>query len=74
MVDEEPAGHLGQGLEGVVELVDRRRGGAAEADVVGSDDAVPVGQRRDEVPEHVRARGVPVQEQEHGRVGGPASR
>jgi hypothetical protein len=67
---EEPAGHVGEGREGVLELVDRGGGGATEADVVRSDDAVAVGQGGDEVAEHVRAARVPVQKQEHGGVGG----
>jgi hypothetical protein len=58
---EQAGSDAGQGVEGVVELVHRRHGAVAEADVVGGDDPVPVGQRRDEVPEHVRAGGVAVQ-------------
>jgi hypothetical protein len=67
---EEPTRHLGEGGEGVVEVVDGRRRRSPEADVVRCDDAVPVGQGGDEVPEHVGAGGVPVQEQDDGCVGG----
>ncbi len=68
---EEAAGHVGERGERVVELVDGRRGRPAEPDEVRCDDAEAARERRDQVPEHVRARRVPVEQQEHGRVGGP---
>jgi uncharacterized protein YidB (DUF937 family) len=62
---------VGEVVEGVLELVDARHIGVAEAGVVGGDDVVAVGQRRDQVAVLVRAGRCAVQ-QDHGGSGGRA--
>jgi hypothetical protein len=60
---------VGEVVEGVLELVDAWHVRVAEAGVVGGDDVVAVGQRRDQVAVLVRAGRCAVQ-QDHGRSGG----
>src|SRR5262249_47894540 len=50
-------------------LLEARRRGVAEAEVVWGDDVVAVGQCRDEVAEHMRAGREAVQEHDGRRVG-----
>jgi hypothetical protein len=60
---------VGEVVERVAELVDARHVGVAEAGVVGGDDVVAVGQRRDQIAVLVRAGRRAVQ-QDHGGRGG----
>ena len=62
---------VGEVVERVAELVDARHVGVTEAGVVGGDDVVAVGQRRDQVAVLVRTGRCAVQ-QHHGRRGGRA--
>ena len=66
---EQPGGEIGQCVEGVVELLDRRRVGEPEAEVVRGDHPVAIGQLRNQVAEHERAGGEPVQQHQNGSVG-----
>jgi hypothetical protein len=59
---------VGEVVERVFELVDARHVRVAEAGVVGGDDVVAVGQRRDQVSVLVRAGRCAVQ-QDHGGSG-----
>src|SRR5262245_19171076 len=60
--------HGGEVVEGVSELVPRRHRAVAEARVVGGEHAVAVGQGRDQVAEHLRARREAVQQKHCRRV------
>jgi hypothetical protein len=57
-------GQLGQRVEGIGELPGRRRARKAEAQMVGSDHVIPIGQQPDEIAEHERAGGEAVQQHE----------
>ena len=62
---------VGEGVEGVVELVDAGALGVAEPGVVRRDDVVAVGQCGNQVAVHVRTGGGAVQQDDGGRVGRP---
>ena len=66
---EQVVGEVGQGVEGVGELVDRRRVGLAEAEVVGGDEVVVVGQVGEQLAEHERAGREAVQQHQGRRLG-----
>jgi hypothetical protein len=60
---------VGERVEGAVELVGGRCVGQSEAQVIGGDHVVPVGQHRYEVAEHERTRRVAVQQHHIRGVG-----
>ncbi len=71
---EQAGGEVGEGGEGVVELVRAGGGGVAEAEVVGRDDAVAIGQQRDEFRNMKELVGYPCSRTIAGAPAGPASR
>ena len=68
---EQARGEVGQRVEGVGELLDRGGIRQSEAEVIGRDHVVSVGQPRDQVAEHERAGGEPVQQDDRGGAGVP---
>ncbi|EGX99514.1 hypothetical protein AZA_38179 [Nitrospirillum viridazoti Y2] len=56
--------HLGQGIEGVIELAARGRLGETEAGQIRRHDVEAVGQQRDQITEHVGGTGEAVQQQQ----------
>src|SRR6201999_3035315 len=69
---EQARGEVGERIEGVAELIGRWSVGKPEAEVVGGDHVIAVGQRRDEVAEHEGTGRKPVQKHDRGRVAGPS--
>ena len=67
---DEAADDLGKRVEAVGERAARRRLGLSEAGQVGSDHTVAVGQRADQVAEHVARRREAMQQQDDGRFDG----
>ncbi|MCU1695000.1 MAG: hypothetical protein JWR34_1063 [Mycobacterium sp.] len=63
-------GQIGQGIEGVVEVGGGGGVGEAEAEVIRRNHVVVVGQLRNQIAEHERARRKAVQEHQRGGVGG----
>ena len=61
-------------VEGVGETVPRRHVGVAEARQIGGDEVKAVGEQRDQVAEHMAGGREAVEQQNRGRIGGPASR
>ena len=68
---QQTGGELGQRIEGVAKLDDRRRIGQAKAEVVRGDHVIPVGQLWDQIAEHERAGGKPVQQHHRRGAGRP---
>jgi hypothetical protein len=65
---QQVGGQPGQRVEGVPEFIRSWCVGQAEAEVVGCDDVIPIGQRRDQVAEHERAGREAVQQQQGRRL------
>jgi hypothetical protein len=59
---DEPFGDFGEAIEAVGEFVNGRHRRPPEADVIGRHQMVLVGQRREQIAEHVRTRWKAVQQ------------
>ena len=65
---EQALGQLGQGVKGVVEVRDGRSVGKAKAQMVRRNHVIAIGQRGNQVAEHIRAGRESVQQYQYGRI------